>query len=102
MTITVSSTGRTAPNWGPKLVSAMKKHLPNGVKEFVHCGIELAKLPLNESKNLASQFSGANISTPSGDLLMSWTQDISEKGSKKATEWGINATDFIAHKVAGR
>ncbi len=102
MTITVSAAGNKYPKWGSKLLSAMKKHLPNGVKEFVHCGIEAAKLPLNESKNLASQFSGASISTPAGDMLMSWTQNISEKGSKKATEWTMSATDFIAHKVAGR
>ena len=102
MTITVSATGNTYPNWGPKLLSVMKKHLPDGVEEFVHCGIELAKLPLNESKNLASQFSGISMSTPAGDMLIDWTQSISEKGSKKATEWTIDATDFIAHKVAGR
>ena len=101
-TLTVASAGSTNPNFGKNLIGAMKKYLPLGIKEFVHCGFVATETILKESKSLASQFSGADISTPIGDTLMNWTQTASEKGSQKATEWAISATDFIAHKVAGR
>ncbi len=101
-TLTVSSAGGANPNFGKNLIGTMKKYLPLGIKEFVHCGFEVAKLPLKEAKNLASQFSGMDISTPIGDTLVNWTQTASEKGAEKATEWTISATDLIAQKVAGR
>ena len=103
MTMTVSQTASQTNNRiGANVLGAIAKRAPGAIKTIVHCGFEAAKLPLKESKNLASQFSGISMSTPAGDMLMGWTQDISEKGSEKATKWTISATDFIAKKVAGR
>ena len=100
MPLTVSST--YSHTLGPNLLGAIKSHLPSAVKTIAHCGIELAKLPLKEAKNLASQFSGINMSTPLADMALNWTQTATETLAEKGTKYTMSATDWVAKKVAGR